>query len=168
LIVEDNTAEGRGVGNAGVEIVVSVLIIMLGTVAAWDSARIGAGWGSDGPQSGYVPFWIGMILIAASLVNLFQVARGREAGAQFASFAQLRLVATILAPATVYVVAIPFLGIYASSAILVAFFMVRLGEFRWWVAIASGLAVAVVTFVTFEIWFLVSMPKGPIEELLGL
>lgn len=166
--MEEDRALGRGVGTAGVEIVVSVLIMMLGAVAAWDSVRIGAGWGSDGPQSGYVPFWIGTILIAASLVNLFQVARGREAGAQFASFAQLRLVATILAPATVYVVAIPFLGIYAASAVLVAFFMVRLGDFHWWVAAASGIAVAVVTFVTFEIWFLVSMPKGPIEDVLGL
>ncbi len=166
--MEEDRALGRGVGTAGVEIVVSVLIMMLGAVAAWDSVRIGAGWGSDGPQSGYVPFWIGTILIAASLVNLFQVARGREAGAQFASFAQLRLVATILAPATVYVAGIPFLGIYAASAVLVAFFMVRLGDFRWWVAAASGIAVAVVTFVTFEIWFLVSMPKGPIEDVLGL
>ncbi len=163
----DPVVEERGLGNAGVEIVVSVLVIALGAVAIWDARRIGAGWGGDGPQSGYVPFWIGVILIVASLVNLFQVARGREAGSQFASFGQLRLVGTILLPAIVYVVVIPFTGIYVASAVLVAFFMVRLGEFRLWVAAASGIATAILVFVTFEIWFLVSMPKGPIEDWLG-
>jgi hypothetical protein len=50
---------------------------------------------------------------------------------------------------------------------LVAWFMVRLGGFALWCAVPAGLATAVVTFVVFEIWFLVALPKGPLEEFLG-
>ncbi len=50
---------------------------------------------------------------------------------------------------------------------LVAWFMLRLGGFGWRSAIPAGLATALVTFVVFELWFLVSLPKGPIEDYLG-
>ena len=73
----------------------------------------------------------------------------------------------VLLPTALYVAAIPFIGLYVASAVLVVWFMMRLGGFRWWVALASGAATALVAFVVFEQWFLVALPKGPIETWLG-
>lgn len=148
----------RGVKAIAMEVVTALVLAAMGAVAVWDSRRIGAGWNEDGPQSGYFLFWIGLLLMAASLGTLVQAIRpGPGRDAVFVTW-----------PPIVYVVAIPVLGIYVASALLVAYCMVALGGFAWWVAGLSGIATAVVVFVTFELWFLVALPKGPIEELLGL
>ena len=160
--------EARGVGTGAVEVATSLVLAVLGAVAMWDSRRIGAGWAEDGPQSGTFPFWIGLILVAASLGTLVQAARSAPDGPKlFVSWPQLRLVLSVLVPTIIYVAAIPALGIYLASALLVAYCMVALGGFAWWRAALAGLAAALVVFVTFEIWFLVALPKGPLEAALG-
>ena len=161
----------RGVRTVAVEAATSLLLAGVGAAAIWDSNRIGAGWGAEGPQSGYFPFWIGAVLLAASLGNLALAVRAARGGAAgeglFVTWPQLRLVLSVLLPTAIYVAAIPLIGLYVASAVLVAWFMIRLGGFRWWVAAASGLATALVAFVVFETWFLVALPKGPVETWLG-
>jgi hypothetical protein len=74
------TREGAGVSVRTMEIATSLAFAAAGAVALWDSARLGAGWASDGPQSGYFPFWIGVLLVLAAAGNLFAVcAPGRRA-----------------------------------------------------------------------------------------
>jgi putative tricarboxylic transport membrane protein len=156
-----------GLRNGTVEIGTSLAFTAAGAAALWDSLRLGTGWAADGPQSGYFPFWIGLVLIAASIGNMVQVARAREDLGSFVTWPQLRLVASVLIPNIVYVAAIPVTGIYVASALMVAWFMHRLGGFGWARSAAAGLATALATFVIFEIWFLVALPKGPIETALG-
>jgi putative tricarboxylic transport membrane protein len=134
----DATPPG-GVRTVAVEAATSMLLAGVGAAAMWDSRRLGAGWGADGPQSGYFPFWIGLLLLAASLGNLalaVRNARGAAAaeGGLFVTWPQLRLVLSVLLPTAVYVAAIPFAGLYLASAALVAWFMLRLGGFRPWTA----------------------------------
>ena len=166
----DGAGQERGVRTVAVEIATSLVLAAVGAAAMWDSRRLGAGWGAEGPQSGYFPFWIGLVLVGASLGNLAAALRARggaKGGGLFVSWAQLRLVLSVLLPTAVYVAAIPFIGLYLASALLVAWFMVRLGGFSWWKAAGAGAATAVVAFVVFEEWFLVALPKGPIETWLG-
>jgi hypothetical protein len=148
------------------------VLAAIGGVAIWDSLRLGAGWGPDGPRSGTFPLLMGTVLAAASLGTLLRgiAAARRQTGgppALFVSWPQLRSVLRVLLPTTVYVAAIPFTGIYLASALLVAWCMLRLGEFRWWQGVLAGLATAVMAFAVFELWFLVALPKGPIEDRLG-
>lgn len=171
------SAPAKGVSTRTMEILTSVAFAAAGAAAIWDSARLGAGWGADGPQSGYFPLWIGVFLVLASAVNLVMTARaaaprGEDAGGageapMFLSWEQARLVASVFLPTAVYVAAIPFTGVYVASAALVAWFMARLGGFPLVRAVPAGVATAVVAFVVFEIWFLVALPKGPLEEFLG-
>lgn len=158
-----------GVTRNAMEVATSLALALVGAAAIWDSVRIGAGWGVDGPQSGYFPFWIGIVLAGSSFANLLPIMRGRSdsAGEMFVTWPQLRLVMSVLIPTVFYVAAIPVAGIYVASAVLVAYFMMKLGDFTWRSALPAGLATAVVAFVTFEIWFLVGLPKGPLEDLLG-
>jgi putative tricarboxylic transport membrane protein len=165
--LDERAERGGGVGAPGVEVATSLLFVAVGALALWDGRRIGAGWTADGPEAGYFPSLVALVLILASLVNIVQVLRGRGRGSRFATWPQLRLVLAVLAPAIVYVAAIPLAGIYAASALLVGYFMVALGGFSWRAAVPAGLAVAVAAFLTFEIWFLVALPKGPLETLLG-
>jgi hypothetical protein len=160
----------RGPSLRTMEAVTATALMAAGGIAIMDSLRIGAGWGADGPQSGYFPFWLGLILVGASLGNLVAALRprGKAKGAGlFASWQQLGMVAQVFVPTAIYVAVIPFTGIYVASAVLVAFFMIRFGEFRWITSVPAGAAAAITAFVVFEIWFLVALPKGPVETYLG-
>lgn len=172
------SAEGppRGIGKGTMEAVAALLLAAVGALAIWDSRRVGAGWGADGPQGGYFPFWLGVILVGASAANLVVALRhaaaerrhrGDGTAPLFVEYGQLRLVAAILAPTAVFVFAVPWAGIYAPAALFVAYFMVALGRFGVPVSLASGAAAALVLFVVFETWLLVPLPKGPVEEALG-
>lgn len=164
-------AAAGGITTRAAEIGTALVMAGIGTAAIWDSLRIGAGWGADGPLSGTFPFWIGLLLVAASLGTMARAlprALPREdGGSMFVTWPQLRLVMSVLGPTIAYVAAIPFTGIYLASAALVVWFMTRLGGFRLRSAVPAGLATALVAFVVFEIWFLVALPKGPIETWLG-
>jgi hypothetical protein len=151
------------------ELATAAFIFALGAVVIYDSVRLGARWGDDGPQPGYFPFYIALIMCLASVVNFALALRAKpQADKPFVEVGQLKLVLAVLIPSIIYVAAISWLGIYLSSALFIGFFMRWLGKYVWWKLIAVSLATSAVFFLIFEIWFKVPLPKGPIESLLGL
>jgi len=151
------------------EIAVAVVFLVFGLVVSWDSYRLGAKWGSDGPEGGYFPFYIGVIIVACSLVTLVQAARIKAAkNPPFVLRGQLKMVTLVMVPTLVYVAMIGWLGIYVASAIYIALFMWRLGKYSWIKFVSVSVGVNVAFFLMFEIWFKVPLPKGPLEAALGL
>jgi putative tricarboxylic transport membrane protein len=152
------------------EIVVAALFLVFGAVVMWDSRRLGAQWASDGPQAGYFPFYIGLIICVSSVANLYS-AVSKANLAPFVMWGQLRMVLTVLVPSAVYValIANPWFsfGIYVASAIFIALFMRVLGHYGWGKVVAVSVGVMVAFFVMFEIWFKVPLPKGPLEAAFG-
>ena len=148
------------------EILVAILFLFVGAVAMYDSLRIGAGW-SDGPQSGYFPFYISLIMAAASVMNLVHAVAGgpREAFVDRESFGR---VLTVLIPATLFVAAVPWLGIYLSGAVFIALFMLFVGKYAIWKGALVGGGVMTVLFFVFQRWFLIRLPTGPVEQFFGL
>jgi len=151
------------------EIVVAALFFVAGGIVVYDSLRLGAKWAEDGPQAGYFPFAVGLLICVASAVNLVAVfAWAREADRPFVEVEQLKLVLAVLVPAAVYVGLIGWLGIYVASILFIAFFMRWLGKYDWWKLAAVSLGNSVFFFLIFEIWFKIPLPKGPLESWLGL
>jgi putative tricarboxylic transport membrane protein len=160
-----------------VDAVTALIIFVIGAVVAWDSYRLGAKWGSDGPEAGYFPFYIGLILCGASLVNFYNALKEKslsEGGESFVSRSSFKMVLAVMVPTIIYVGAIggigpvPGLGIYVASAIFIAAFMRWLGKYGWGKSLAVSIGVPVVFFMMFEVWFKVPLPKGPLEAALGL
>ena len=163
----EETAQG-GVRTVVLDMVVAVLILVLGAAVAYDSYQLGSSWGSDGPQAGYFPFYIGAMICICALVVLVQSAlRLKRDHAIFASYPQLKQVMVILAPSTLYVAGIQLIGIYVPSALFILLFMRFGGKYSWLRSIVVGVAVSAISFVLFEIWFKIPLPKGPVENLLG-
>jgi hypothetical protein len=48
--------------NRSLEIITAAILFTLGLVMIVDSRRVGMAWADDGPQSGYFPFYVGLIL----------------------------------------------------------------------------------------------------------
>ncbi|HUP30151.1 MAG TPA: tripartite tricarboxylate transporter TctB family protein [Usitatibacter sp.] len=150
----------------------ALAFLAFGAVVVWDSRRLGSQWGSDGPQAGYFPFYIGVIICIASAINLFRAFSLGAAGAKpFVMWAQLRMVLTVMLPCLVYVALISnplySLGIYEASALFIVLFMRLLGKYSWLKAAAVAIGVMFAFFLMFEVWFQVPLPKGPFEALFG-
>ena len=162
-----SSAAERGPGHRTVEIGVALGVIALGLIAMIGSLQVGIDWGAEGPKAGFFPFYVGLLIIGSGLFNLYQAFVGHFGGGVFASWAQLRQVMSVVIPTAVYVAVIPWIGIYIASAVLIALFMRWFGRYGWLVVLAVSIGIPLVTFVVFERWFLVPLPKGPIEEFLG-
>ena len=149
------------------EIVVASLFLLVGGVVAFDSYRLGARWAEDGPQSGYFPFYIGLIICISSVVTLLQALFGKAAGSNntFVERGQLKLMLSVLVPAALYVLGIQLIGIYVASVVYITVFMVWLGKYSWFKGAALGLATSASFFVMFEIWFKVPLFKGMFNPL---
>ena len=156
-----------GPSHRAVEIGVAAAIVIFGLVAAIGSLQVGIDWGAEGPKAGFFPFYVGLMIIGSGLVNLYQAVMGHFGGGVFANWSQLRQVMSVVVPTTIYVALIPWIGIYIASAGLIGLFMRWFGRYGWTLVLAISIGVPLVTFVVFERWFLVPLPKGPIEEYLG-
>ncbi|MSP89387.1 MAG: tripartite tricarboxylate transporter TctB family protein [Alphaproteobacteria bacterium] len=148
------------------ELITAAALMVIGATVMWDSARIGAGWDSNGPRSGYFPFYIGLLILISS-GGTFAGAIFSKSGKIFVAHTALRSVLQVLVPTIVFGALIAFLGIYAASAVFIAYFMIRMGDFPWPTIGGVSLGVPIALFMLFEVWFLVPLPKGPIEALLG-
>lgn len=162
-----NESGGAGPSHRSVEAGVAVAAGVLGLITVLGSLRVGIGWGDEGPMAGFFPFYIGLIIIIASVVNFANLFVGNKDHGVFASWDQLGKVVSVVIPTAIYVGIMPYIGIYVASALLIAAFMRWFGKYRWTMAAAVGVLVPIMAFVMFERWFLVPLPKGPLERMLG-
>jgi putative tricarboxylic transport membrane protein len=151
-------------------IAVAVMLLVVASIVMVTSYRLGAGWAKDvGPDSGYFPFYIALILFISSGVTLIQnlVGASREPGGSFIARDQFIRVLQVLVPMTVFVVLSTYIGIYISTFLFMSFFMMWHGRYPIYKTVPVAVGVPVVLFVVFEVWFLVPLPKGPFEAWLG-
>jgi MFS family permease len=152
-----------------VEIGVAAAVFLFGALVVFDSVRIGARWGEDGPQAGYFPFYVGLLICFAGVIVLVRALRDRVlAGESFVSREALKKILTVLVPTVAYVAVIKYLGFYVASTVYIAYFMWALGKYSWIKIVPVAVGVSVVFFLVFETWFQVPLPKGPLEAALGL
>jgi putative tricarboxylic transport membrane protein len=172
IIVEDPTApeaDSPAVASTRTaEIVVSLLLLALAVTLGIDNYHTGISWDSTGPQAGYFPFYLSVILGGASLYGLAAtlLARGVPSEA-FVTRAQLRRVLLVFVPTMLFCFGVQYLGIYVASFLLIAGFMRGVGKIAWWKSLATAIVFTVTMFVTFDVAFDVIMPKGPLEAALG-
>jgi hypothetical protein len=168
-------AEGQGEGRAafrrkGAEIAVAALFFAVGALVIKDSVRLGFDWQEvHGPRPGYFPFYVGLIICIASLVNAARALglKGEQNGT-FVEVGQLKLVMSVLVPTAVFAFGVTWIGIYVSAVVFISYFMRWLGKYPWWKVVAVSIGTTAVFYVVFEKWFKVPLPKGPLENLLGL
>jgi putative tricarboxylic transport membrane protein len=156
------------VSNRTMELVVAGAFIAISIVVMYDNWRIGARWASDGPQAGYFPFYIGLLMFAASTATFVANLRTSSGtSSNFVDQSQLKQVLQVFVPTGVFVALIGVLGIYVAAAIFITFFMWWLGKYPIHKIAPIALLIPVFLFLMFEIWFLVPLPKGPLETALG-
>jgi hypothetical protein len=158
-----DNAKDSVVSMTTIEMVVAAILLVFGMVVAYGSYQLGSGWTSDGPGAGYFPFYVGLLICIAGIGVFVQTLnKGEEA---FVDREQLQRVLSVFIPAVVYVGAVQIFGLYVASAVYIALFMVILGKYKWLKSSIISLAVIVLFFLMFEVWFKVPLYKGSINLL---
>lgn len=158
-------ASPGGISVRAAELVVAAFLALIGGMVIYDSLRLGMKWGTDGPEAGYFPFYIGLLICIGAAVTVAGVLRGKGGHRVFVEWGALRQIMQVLIPAALYVLGIQLIGIYAASAAYIALFMVYLGRYSWIKGITLGAAVSALTYTLFEVWFKVPLFKGEFNPL---
>ena len=147
-------------------IVTASILILLGGLVLADALRLGVSWDSNGPNSGFFPFWLALIMVLSCAVIIAQAAR-KATGRPFVTREKVDPVFKVLWPATASVMLIHWVGLYVSSALYIGFYMRWVGRHTWSAVVLLAFGIPVTIFFVFEKWFYVPMPKGPLEAWLG-
>jgi hypothetical protein len=172
IVVDDPTAPEADspsvASNRSVEVVASLLLLALAAILGYDNWRTGISWDAAGPEPGYFPFYLSVILGVASLYGIVAASLSRQAAAEtFVTRAQARRVMAVFVPTLLFCLATQFLGLYVASFLLIAGFMRLVGRIALWKALLTAFVFTAAMFVTFDIAFDVIMPKGPLEAAFG-
>lgn len=151
-----------------VDLAVAVMIFALGALVVYESHELGSSWGSDGPEAGYFPFYVGLLIcVSAAVVFVQSLLRLRSDTKVFVERGQLKQVMIVLVPTVAYVAGVQTIGIYVSAMVFIGLFMRFVGRYSWLRSVLVGVGVSVASFLLFEIWFKIPLPKGPVEAWLG-
>jgi len=193
---DDNGLSAREsalVSTRTMDIVVALLFLLASGIVLYDANRLGFNWlEGEGPASGYFPFYVALVMAGASVVNLLRAVFRLEPGGDgiFVSGRAFGRVLAVLAPVILYTaliggvtlvpvevasiggislgpIEIPRLGIYVASAIFIFAFMLVIGREKLLKAFGVATVTPIALFLMFEKWFLVPLPKGPLEAWLG-
>jgi len=148
------------------DLITASILVLFGGLVLFDALRLGVGWGTDGPRSGFFPFWLALIMIVCCAIIMAQ--QGLKAiRPSFIEPGKLSPVLKVLWPAILAVALMQWLGLYVASALYLGFYMRWVGRHSWAAVISLAFGIPLVTFLVFERWFYVPMPKGPLEAWLG-
>lgn len=153
------------------EVFTAAGVAAVGVLAATGSLELGVTWGDSGPQPGYFPFYVGLIVIAASIGCIVQAilkARSAEQQETFLEPEQTRRLLSFFIPMIVFVVVTIYLGVYVGSALYLFYVAWRQGKYKPHYAIFMGVAFSIVLYLVFETAFQVPLHKGPLEDMLGI
>ncbi|SDH51534.1 Tripartite tricarboxylate transporter TctB family protein [Pseudomonas flavescens] len=168
-----NTTDTPLVATRWVESGLALFTAALGGIVMLGSVEIGIGWGDTGPEAGYFPFYIGLLMAAASAGNLIlALLRSPAMSAAFVGRRAFRQVLAVFVPIALYVTAMPFAGIYLASAVFIAWFMwsdrqrSKPYAIPTMAAISCGAALA--SYLIFALWFKVPLDSGVLGDLVAV
>jgi hypothetical protein len=158
----NNSSEDAAISMRAMDIITALLFLAVGLIVMVGSLKLGASWGADGPEAGYFPFYISLIILLSSTVTLYQsaIVNRKKKKESFVDREPLKQVLAVLLPAFVFVLGVQLIGIYVASALYIAIFMVWLGKYPIWKAVAVSVGVSAALYFMFEYWFQVPLPHG--------
>ncbi|MCO4318496.1 tripartite tricarboxylate transporter TctB family protein [Phyllobacterium sp. 21LDTY02-6] len=162
-------SEKSSLSRRTMEIVTALITAGAGLAVCYGSWKSGIGWSETGPEAGYFPFYIGVLIVFGSLVTLLRTMFFyRHEGEIFLDMEKAKPVLGFFLPIIGFIVVSLLLGLYVGTALYIFGFMTWQGGYRWWISLLTGLVVIVLFYLVFEIGFQVPLLKGPLENAIGL
>jgi hypothetical protein len=159
------------VSRRGLAIITALLALAFGAAIVLGALEYSVGWDERGPEPGYFPFWMGLVVIAGAVGALLEAvfSRSRTAEAAITLDQARRMVAFLLPILGFLILAVALkLGLYAGMIAYLFTVMLWQGGYRLPSTAAVSFGTAVFFFLMFEHWLKVPLMKGPLEAWLGI
>lgn len=147
--------------NRVVETATVLVTLALGVMVFSDAVQLGPGWGESGPQPGFFPLVLSILLLLGAVsvvyVNIYRHPDPRpffEVSREVVDLLKVGL------PIAATVLLIGWAGIYITAGLYMAFFMAWYGKFRWYTAIGGGAIFVAALWLTLWVGFNISMPMS--------
>ncbi len=118
-------------------------------------------WGSGGPGSAFMPFWLGLVMALLALTMLIRSLKEKNPGGAWLPRGEgLRDMLVVLAVTVAFVALLNVTGMVIGTALYLVVLVRYLGRHRWWVTLSIALAAAGFNWLVFVHWLRVPMPEG--------
>jgi hypothetical protein len=152
------------------DMAVALGLLGLAMLVAWESLQLNIGWGLNGPEGGFFPFWLAVGLgVCCTIILSRAIWQASPTWSQpFVRWGGWVPTLKVALPATAMVVLTQMIGLYPAAALYIAFYMRWIGRHHWLLVLAVSLCIPLGSYFLFDKWFLIPMPKGWWGEYLGL
>ena len=144
------------------EIFHAVFWLCVGIAATFSSTHYSLGSFSD-PGPGTLPFLLGLVFILLALIYLVKSVLVRapvDPTTTFAIGAGWRKAASVVVALLVSAIVFESLGFLITVFLLITISMLLMEPQRWRLAVFMGLASSLGSYVIFDIWLKVQLPRG--------
>jgi hypothetical protein len=118
-------------------------------------------WGSGGPGSAFLPFWLGVVMAVLALMMLLRSLKEKNPGEAWLPRGEgLRHMLVVLGVTAVFVALLKVVGMILGTALFLIVLIRYLGRHRWWVTVAIAIAAAGFNYLVFVHWLRVPFPEG--------
>jgi hypothetical protein len=153
----------------GLQLGAALGTLLFGAVIVLGAIEYNVGWDERGPEPGYFPFWMGLLVIVGSIGTLIETLLKRSSNTGTAlTWAQAQRVASFVWPILGFLLATSVLGLYVAMILYLFTVMVLHGGYRIPSSLAVSVGSALMFYVLFDKWLKVPLMKGPIEAWLGI
>jgi len=162
-------SERKLLSRFGLELLGALFAMGFGLTVVLGALEHPVGWAEDGPQAGTIPFWLGLIVIGAGAFIMIQTMRAHQVlklEMVLDKGSAIRI-ARFGLPIIGFIALIMPLGIYVAMGAYLLGMLLWQGH-GWKAAIGTAVAAIAFSFVAFEYWFALPLPKGPIEAFFGI
>ena len=118
-------------------------------------------WTPNGPGSGFLPFWLGLVMAGLAVMLIVRASRQAESGPAWlpGGRALARLVVVIVAT-TAFIWILPVLGMTLTTALFLVVLLRFLEGHTWTATLGVAVATAAANWLVFIRWLHVPFPPG--------
>lgn len=144
------------------DLLVALLLLAFGVGVIVQAEWVGTGWLRGRPESGFIPYWLGVAFIFFCLLVLAEVLwRWRRTTEPF--FADREGMWSVVKVASTALLVLPLIyyaGFYAASAIYLLIYTRWVGKHRWHSTVLISIGIPIGLYIVFERWLLILLPRG--------
>ena len=141
--------------------VTAVLLLALAVAFSAGALKYYSWWGSGGPGSAFLPFWLGLVMVLLALMMLVKSLRNPWPGDAWLPRGEgLRDMLVVLGVTVAFVALLKVVGMILGTALYLLALIRYLGRHPWWLAAAIAFAAAGFNWLVFVHWLRVPFPEG--------
>jgi len=141
--------------------VIAALLLVFAVAFSAGALKQYSWWGSGGPGSAFLPFWLGLVMALLALVFLIKSLRNPYPGQAWLPRGEgLRDLLVVLGATAAFIALLNVTGMVIGTALYLLILVRYLGRHPWWITVAIALAAAGFNWLVFVHWLRVPMPEG--------